>query len=235
VSFILPDNWFVPQSYYYLDRQMLGLIAQTLFTSPGMPKLKAALYSYPYIQGFVVKNIIPQILVDYQPEDARYTGEHGDGFYPLDLELEQIPSPRLQERQAKFMEDTTVVLKRRKQQLERPSTGKSEVYIDYLNQWIRRADQLNIKLFFIIPPKLKYYRSLLDYKDSVRDHRVMDTEIYEAYPELNLARYNFDKGHFNHYGAELYSTFVAQSIQERLSTESNTDQKIPIEHPEPVH
>lgn len=74
----------------------------------------------------------------------------------------------------------------------------------------------HVKLFFIIPPKLKNYSALTALAARMENHRVIDLGSAEAYPEFYLARYCYDKGHFNSLGAEMYSRILAGKIREKL-------------------
>jgi hypothetical protein len=220
-------NWFSPQSYYYLDMDLLKLVWNTHFNTPGLPGWTAWIYTYPYLQGYVLKQIMPLSLMKTYVEADNYSGERGDGYYPLDIDLQQNQSEKLIKRRNEFLKDTMVLLERKGKQMHRKKEDISQAYTDYLNYLIDKAEQKNIKLYYIIPPKLKYYQSLASLQDQVKDQRVIDMGSYEPYPQLNFARYNFDDGHFNSTGAQLYSTYLVQHIRERLAIDKNTFPQTP--------
>lgn len=211
-------NWFSPQSYYYLDKDMLKLIWNTHFHNPDLSRLTALMYTYPYLQGYVLKYIVPLSLMKTYAEADSYSGEQGNGYYPLDVDLRQNQPEKLIARRDAFLKDTMVLLERKSKQSQRKKEDISQAYTDYLNHLIDEAEQKNIRLYYIIPPKLKYYNSLAGLTGHVKDQRVIDMGSYEPYPHLNYARYNFDDGHFNSAGAQLYSTYLAQAIKDRLMT-----------------
>ena len=218
INAIKLSNWFAPQSYYYLDWNMVKFVCKTHFSNKDLSPVLAFALSYPYLQGFILKHIVPLQWIKTEALPYNYSGESGNGYYALDRNLEQSPSENLQSRRDEFLSDTTVLEKRQKKQIHRKVEQIPKTYIDNLHQMVRQARAKGIELYFIIPPKLKYYSSLATMKTDPIWERVIDMGDYKENQDLYLARYNFDDGHFNSIGAAIYSTRLAEAMSAHLTT-----------------
>jgi hypothetical protein len=218
INAIKLSNWFAPQSYYYLDWNMVKFVCNTHFSNKDLSPVLAFALSYPYIQGFIFKHIVP---LQWMTSDAladNYSGESGNGYYALDRNLEQSPSENLQSRRDEFLSDTSVLVKREKKQVNRKVEQIPEPYLAKLHQMVDQARSKGIELYFIIPPKLKYYSSLATMKTDPIWERVIDMGDYKENRDLYLARYNFDDGHFNSTGAAIYTARLAQAMSAHFTT-----------------
>lgn len=209
-------NWFTPQSYYYLDSRYLSLVWNQAMNDPDMNLWMKAERIYPYLQGYLLKLLFILPRWNIKPDSSVFLGPHQNGYYPLELELQQNETPRLLERRTMFLEDTSVIQVRIKVQQKTPVDEISQTYIDYLNSLIDKADRHGVKLYYLIPPKLKNYVAVKEIMNRIRDERVVDMGSFETYPDLYQAKYWFDQGHFNMPGADLYSGYLAKAIREKL-------------------
>jgi hypothetical protein len=206
-------NWFAPQSYYYLDEGHIRLVWENTLTNSNMNGWRKAEFIYPYLQGYLLKHLILLPRWRVKPDPEVYLGPDQNGFYPLDLEIQQQETPRLIERRNLFLADTTIIQRRIIAQQAGIATKTSQAYIHYLNTLIHKAEDQGVSLYFIIPPKLKNYPAVKATASQLPPGRVVDMGSYQSYPDLYDIRYWFDQGHFNNAGAELYSTYLAEAIR----------------------
>jgi hypothetical protein len=209
-------NWFAPQSYYYLDERYIRVVWENTFDNSHMNVFRKAELIYPYLQGYLLKHLIllPRWRVKSDPEI--FLGPDQNGFYPLDLEIQQQETPRLVERRDLFLADTTIIQRRISAQLQEVVAEASEDYIQFLNSLIHKADDQGVSLYFIIPPKLKNYTAVKAMSQHLQHGRVVDMGSYQSYPDLYDIQYWFDQGHFNSEGAELYSAYLAEAIRDAI-------------------
>jgi hypothetical protein len=219
-------NWFAPQSYYYLDISKLKLALNTWFGNPDLSWTKASINAYPFIQGYVVKQILPQSVLGPRLVPEQYTGIHKDGYYPLEHEVGQFHPKGLISRREKFLADTSVLAQRVATQRKWKPENLDETLADDLNQLIDKAAEKNIRLYFIIVPKMRNYSSLAELKDAIVDDRLIDMGNPDEFPQFNLVENNFDHGHFNQKGAALFSDLLAGKIKGQFQKVSERPQNV---------
>jgi hypothetical protein len=209
-------NWFTPRSFYYLDNKHLGLVWRVIMSNDNMSRRMQVERMYPFLQGYVLKNLflLPELQVEPQSQDA--LGLDHKGYYPLDWDLQQNNTPRLLERHNLFTKDTSGIQTRIAAQQKEKVHGVGQAYIDYLNEFIDTANRYGVRVYYVIPPKLRNYQALREAIPHIRDYRVIDMGSYARYPDLYQAKYWFDEGHFNSAGANLFSTYLAEAILEKL-------------------
>ncbi len=151
---------------------------------------------------------------------------HINGFVPLDLEAEktQLPEEDVGNRRMKFLNDTTVVTKRR-QISERmfnkyldPELRQKNLNHNYarnLSRMIKTAASKNIHLIFLLSPRIDkaQYDELIPLFYSLPESNRIQLANGVEYPEFYLTEYSFDETHLNGKGAELYSRVLGDKIR----------------------
>ncbi len=210
------ENWFAPQSYYYLDKRYTRLVLDTYLSNPTLNTLEKAEKIFPFVQGFVLNHLFLIHPLQFRKEPDIYAGEKGDGYYPLDLELEQTGRNRLLQRNKSLLRDTSVLAQRKLVQKKPAGAYIPTAYAAFLNDLVTEAGKHKLELYFIIPPKLKTYREVSRLAENIHGNRVIDLGNGEQYPAFYFAKYCFNEGHFNHLGAEMYSRILAEEIRKKL-------------------
>lgn len=209
-------NWYAPKSFYFLDLPLLTFVWKTHFSNPDLSLWRAISYTLPYVQGYVLKQLLPLVWMSPKPIQTSYSGEKGNGYYALDNDLEQNQTLALQVRRGEFLKDTNVLAERLNKMIRSKAEHIPPVFADQLDALVRKASAKGIELYFIIPPKLKYYSSLATLRHYPVWDRVIDMGDFSQNKDLQIARYNFDDGHFNGAGAAIYSQRLAQQMKSNV-------------------
>ena len=210
-------NWFSPQSYYYLDKEIMQLVAATQFGNHHQSLIQSIMDFYPFLQGWVFRMIMPPSIFIPTQIPVEYAGLNKDGYFPLEHEMETFHPAGLIERREAFLSDTTVLMHRKETQEKWKQFYTADVLVDYLNQMVQDAHQHNVEVFFVIPPKLKNYKAMAPLAERLEKGRVIDVGNPDLYPELNLVANNFDHGHFNQRGAAIFSKYLADKLKAELN------------------
>jgi hypothetical protein len=215
-------NWFAPQSYYYIDAGYLRFVLSSYFEREDFSFFQKIKYAYPFVQGYLLNHLFLVNPLHASPELAIYTGEHQNGFYPLDLDVQQNQKVQLKERYTAFKKDTSALTARLQIQYEQRKPHVNTTLLKRLNQMMARAEQHHIRMYYIIPPRLKEYRDMAALSEHLPENRVIDMGSHADYPDLYLAKYSFDVAHLNSQGAALYSRYLAQAIREKVFRTTDT-------------
>lgn len=209
-------NWYAPKSFYFLDLHLLTFVWKTHFSNPDLSLWRAITYTLPYVQGYVLKQVLPLGWMSPKPVPTSYSGEQGNGYYALDRDLEQNQTPGLQARRDEFLSDTNALADRMNKMISRKTEHMPPVFADELDDLVSKASAKGIELYFIIPPKLKYYSSLVTLQQYPVWDRVIDMGDFSQNKDLQIARNNFDDGHFNGVGAAIYAQRLAQKMKSKV-------------------
>lgn len=198
-------NTLSPRSYYYLNFDVFKFVFK-------YSRFERNTFLYSYFKGFFLNYILP-FKQSYRESEKRFLGRNKDGYYPLDLDIKDnfSKSIDLKNRNLGFLKDTLSLKKYKKNTIFKSELNK--VYIDYLDELVKISDKKNIKLFFIIPPRVfipSYFKT-----NKLKD-RIIDIASFQNNPKLFLVKNNFDNGHLNSFGAEIYSNMLAEGIKEKI-------------------
>jgi hypothetical protein len=182
-------------------------------------------FIHSFLDFEIVKNLIGL------KQENRSIGQNG--FYPLDLELRENPTEKLQQRRQKFTSDTIYLIQQREagnlpmnyylEETKKMNAGHHKK----LNQLIQLSKKKGINLFVLLPTKMseKDYLRLLPVWNELPKEHVINMFGYEKYPDLYLSKYAFDRSHLNSSGAARYTTYVADVMNEKILILENSKQK----------
>ena len=187
-----------------------------------------------YTIGFLAKlfnvEIVEEILLKEKiksADDFEFLRDDRNGFYALDMELEDTrsTSKAMENRQEMFLKDTM-----QNRPLIRASTigqqkGRSgklnQMHLDKINELIALSEENGIHLVFLLHPRLQQYQYplLMPLFEAIPERHKLDLNNAEKYPAFYQAKYTFDPLHLNEAGAVLFGTAVAEAFTELLNKE----------------
>lgn len=147
-----------------------------------------------------------------------------DGFYPLTKDMnENHVENGPKDWRLFFKADTTVLEKRRTSiikniNLESDLLHLNTFYLEYLNALIRESEKHEIKLMFILPPRLKseFYKELLPIAKALPQNHIINLSDPIKYKEFYQTKYAFDIAHLNTEGSTIFTTYLANEFRKRI-------------------
>jgi hypothetical protein len=156
------------------------------------------------------ENDISQTNHGYEPLDDT------QGSFGMATELENAGG-----RRQKFLNDTTVVTKRKMESIkafseirEKKSIHLNEYYLAYLSDLIDSAKKQNIHLIFLLSPRMDkaQYRELIPVFEKLPEASRIELADGNRFPELYTAGWSYDETHLNAEGAAHYSKLLGQEL-----------------------
>lgn len=183
--------------------------------------IKKVYYTSVYLESFLYSLFDFKILKPELQEKPK--GIHG--FYPLEEESHK----KYKERWDDFHSDTTQIQASIRCAVNQDFYLKENKKVNVghfkkLNSLLLKSKRKGIHLFFLIPPKLEKisYSELVPLLNSIPKEHTLSLYEYQKFTDLYFVENAFDIGHFNTIGANLFTTYVANMIKEKLDT--NTEQ-----------
>ena len=146
-----------------------------------------------------------------------FLGSELTGFYSLDDELAAGKDRSLKKRNESFLKNTAVLLKAENNHENKAVANP--VHLKRIYDLIEKSKAKGIHLFFVIPARTGYYDQLLPFKQSIPTEHLVDLDGFRKYPLLYDVSNNFDAGHLNKAGANLYTLYFANEMKGRLLTD----------------
>lgn len=213
---VLTENLHTTRHVYWYNLKNIDvLISNTLETAPGMASATKA-----NIQHFVSLiersfnigmglDVLRYLTNPYKGVDEKnLLGVNADGFSPFTMANTGLTKAR----QA-FIDDPDLVEQFSKYILDQMAsdTVLQETYAALIQDMIKAAEEQNVVLIFIVPPR--YYSSLSRTLEPSRKIEITDPE---QYPELYDVQVTWDVSHLNESGAVIYTQILARKASELL-------------------
>jgi len=222
LNYISDLNIKSSESYYWCNLKYLRFSLCYIFNANYLNVYKDQLSAYlksflfrftdisKYKYFFLKNNINNTIL-----------GNNLDGYYSLDQQSIDVDGENeFKKRKNSFLNDTTVTQQRLYKSVEILSENLIQKYLNKthlhkLLKIIEESKKKGINVIFIIPPKLDDYKELYALKISLPNRNIIDISNANIYPLLYQTEYTFDEGHLNFKGAELFTTYLANEMNEK--------------------
>lgn len=215
---IADENSIAPRSYYYLDEAYLQLVSDYLSYRTDLDFLSRYKFMLPFVKGYVINGV--RLYYPEGPDVPGYhLGKYKDGFYPLDVDLAINNSVELATRKRALDRDTNAIANAYVKNASPIDTPNNEG-LSFLDWMMEKAESKNVRLFFIVPPRINNQRRFSDTDIPEFRERIIDMSSYNDYRELYLYKYSFDYGHLNSRGADIFSLLLADKIKHVIDASS---------------
>jgi hypothetical protein len=217
LNYISEKNLQTTKANYWNDLHFLNYSYNYILASKNSKSLKCK-YIFNYTVSYIYSFLDFKILENkFKLKDIKHIGLNG--FYPLDKELiDSKNNEGLSNRYITFNSDTTVLNKRI---LEAQNSKKilnnndiNQYHLEYLISLINKSNKKDIKLIFILPPRLSKndYLQLIPLANSLPQKNIIKLNDPEKYKVLYMAEYSFDIGHLNSKGANFFTKYLADEL-----------------------
>jgi hypothetical protein len=185
-------------------------------------------YIYTYIEKSLLFGVIPDAIHNLSVDNSHYLGYDTTGFYPYSdtasilLTINRESEELLKKMRLQYLENDSL----RAQILETTEKaysgqlGKVDMptFTSLMRSYISEKEKQNIHVFFILPPKMdKYYSMLLPAFESLPESNRISLASPFEYPEFYSKENTFNFRHLNETGAQLYSEMLAEKIEKLLA------------------
>jgi len=217
-------NLFTQQSYYWCNWKNLSFLYTYQAAKSKSFMEKAEVISRSFTSGFLHHfgfNFLPS----HAELDVNWLGPLRDGYLSLEEEQRSYhgkPNEMDQRRKA-FLADPDSLDKRAvnartayRRQVISVKPGYS-ILLQKMQDLIQEAQLKNVRLIFLIPPRLGTpdYDELLYIKSRLPEKNDIELGDPDKYPDFYNKELSFDIGHLNAKGAALYTAALANAYLER--------------------
>ena len=161
------------------------------------------------------------ILKDNELHEDKILNQEVHGFYPYDKYLNNPNKKRAQNRWKNFHSDTTQLTKRihASSQIDFSKSKFNSTHYEKLSDLISMSKDIGIELIFVLPPRLVEgaYPELVPVLNRLPQKNVISLYDYQKFSELYLAENSFDIAHLNAKGADIFSKYLADMMNEKIS------------------
>ena len=222
-----PENWHTLRQIYWYDAGTTLDLLRLLWTTDIEPAEKR-LYTAVHLGFLLEKNLnfglgldLLIFLLTDEYRNNNYLGQARNGFYPTDEQLitgTMGTKQSLAVRREAFLSNPEELARRAESSRKiyhDPGrwTDLDPVYLARLQQMLALADDADVELIFVLPPRLgEYYTSLLPLYHALPPANRLDLADPDQYPEFYDPELSFDVGHFNQAGAEQFSRKLAREL-----------------------
>lgn len=205
------------RSKYYLDYEQY---TTAISACKSNKRYKTAWnYTLSYLSRLArMGMIVKSLSFDGQSNYPQALGRHGDGYYGLEEEMEDLGNTDsiFIKRLAHFYSDTTVLTERYERTLKEHKKNTSPIIaakanLNQLQKIIEKAAQKGIKIIVIRTPRNP---GLTPLYNALNTENKLDMSNPVKYSEFYLAKYSFDVGHFNNAGSRLFTYSLASDFQQ---------------------
>lgn len=217
-------NLFASKTFYYLNTKYLSFITNYALNS-NMNFLHKISFIGKYYIAYLYKLIAARYLLILQKDSSGdyVLGKNKNGFLSLNdhLLLTTAEYKEINNNRGKLLKDTTVLRKRAEISIRSFGSGNynsNNYFNKYMINWVNKLNKLNVKLYFIIPPRLKSYEEFIALQKTEIGNRIINMADASLYPQFYQFKYSFDIGHLNKYGADVYTRILSNQF---LSKEIN--------------
>lgn len=212
---IEPENFFKPRSAYFLNWPMLRLAQRQTGDSPfSMPTriVRNGSYFLNFCYRFVGLSSLRHRF--YEKKLAVDLTATLRGHLPLESDFEEENFLRRSE----FLQDTAALARReesarREFSEKNPDQFLNRAHLDHLERLLFSAENQEVKIYFVLTPRMKDYREVVALSKHLPAGQVIDLASPERFPQFYLMENSFDLGHLNTRGAEIFTSELAKSFQ----------------------
>lgn len=208
----------------YSEVKFVINMVKTENTYSPQQKLKCYLiYSISYIENLLNLGHFSSQIMDDNYYNQSYLGAHNNGYYPLELRLQNatnyiIKNNLLQRTQA-LTNNPSGIKYRADNSIEFMKTHKmdaNKIHLKRINALIEKSKQKGITLIFLLQPLCNDKEAVALYKQIAPENKI---ELFDAsqYPQLYSFDNAFDIGHLNTKGSYLFSKLLADKFIDIIS------------------
>lgn len=169
-----------------------------------------------YLNLGVGPDVIEFIVEHDTASQTNSLGEGLDGFSPLNNERANAE----QKQRHRQLVDNPAQLTKRTADARRAFQNRDDFqrysldYHDTVEGLLALAEANEVKLYFVLPPRLSYieYQAVLPVFERLPDGRLVDLADPTIHPEFYSMQYSWDRGHMNDEGADLYTKRLADAF-----------------------
>jgi len=146
-----------------------------------------------------------------------FVGPARDGFLSLDEDMASNPDQLVrlnQEQRMNNLEKDIEVIERRALESEHTDLGFESCSLPEchrVQELIDKADEKNIQLIFLLPPRNVSPHLIQIFQSIPHQHRI-DLSSSITYPQFYAIQNSFDIGHLNEKGSELFTIEIANKL-----------------------
>jgi hypothetical protein len=192
--------------------------------SSNLPAHKNEEINRAYLNSFLYSFYDFSILSELFKSNKKIKGING--FYPLEKNMIDMGKKNdLRKRWNKFHSDTLGLINRieaarKVEKFYNHKANFNETHYGRLIKLISISRIKGIHLFLILPPRLteRQYRELAPLFVSLPKENVIEICEYETHKDLYNVKNSFDIGHFNNNGANIFTKYLAEKVNQKLNT-----------------
>lgn len=210
-------NFYITKYNYSINFHYLKFAINYVLASDYGSK-KKGFYIKKYIQAFLYSFIDFKIFQNFFEINNKknINGLGINGYYPLNTEIDQF---KFNKRHNSFLSDTTILSTRRNSAFHFNNFSiddyLNDFYLNYLKSLIEASQENDIKLIFILLPRLEddYYKEMIPIAKALPKENIINLSNPIQYEDLYKVKFSFDADHLNSKGANIYTNFLTKEFK----------------------